>query len=195
VIAPDDPRHGTNAGYAAFCRCQPCRDGHALYQMRRRKRRDVLGEKREAATLGSIRRIHALMAIGWTRQHIADAAGINERTIYTVERQAVMYASTAAAIEKAFEQLSGKQGPSAITRRIARSKSYPPPLAWLDVDDPDEQPDAGWKPVHARPAAELLAEWDHLRGLGVSAHHAARQLGVSVEAVEKAMERTKESAA
>ena len=188
-MSPDDPRHGTNAGYAAFCRCQPCRDGHALYQMRRRKRREVFGEQRETVTTGSTRRIQALMAIGWTRQHIADAAGINERTIYRTERQVVMYASTAVALSKAFEALSGKRGPSTITRRIAQSKGYAPPLAWLNIDDPDERPDAGWKPVRNRPAAELFSELDHLTGLGVSEYHAAKQLGVTVDAIEKARER------
>ena len=194
-MTEDDPRHGTNAGYAAFCRCQPCRDGHALYQMRRRKRRDILGERRETTTTGSIRRIRALMAIGWTRRHIADAAGVNERTIYTVERATVMYTSTAAALDVAFERLSGKDGPSAIARRIARRKGFAPPMAWLDIDDPDERPDAGWKPVRNRTAAELFAELDHLTSLGVSEYHAAKQLGVTVDAIEKARARAGRGAA
>ena len=63
-----------------------------------------------------------------------------------------------------------------------------------DIDDPDEQPDPGWEPRHYS-RDELVAEWSHLRRAGVSIHTAASQLGVTVGAIEKAIERTRKDAA
>lgn len=37
---PDDPRHGTVNGYVNLdCRCQPCRDAHAAYCLKYKRRR------------------------------------------------------------------------------------------------------------------------------------------------------------
>lgn len=34
MIAPDDPRHGTNNGYDNLgCRCAPCREAKRVYQL------------------------------------------------------------------------------------------------------------------------------------------------------------------
>jgi len=143
------------------------------------------------------RRLQALAAIGWRLDDLAAATGIGYSTLAGIRagRTEMVAARFYAPVVEAYERLHMRPGPSSQGRMAAARKGYVPPLAWLDIDDPDEQPDTGWKPVRARPASELLAEFEHLTGLGVSAHHAARQLGVTVEAVEKAMERTKESAA
>lgn len=44
-------------------------------------------------------------------------------------------------------------------------------------------------PRRLRPSSETVEEWEHLRASGVSKHEAARQLGVTVKAIEKAHER------
>ena len=68
-------RHGTLAEYVAGCRCDDCRWANARYHkglvldMSR-------GIRRLIDATGTRRRIHALQALGWTLQDIADAAGV-----------------------------------------------------------------------------------------------------------------------
>jgi hypothetical protein len=139
------------------------------------------------------RRIYSLMAAG---HRLADMP-INpcgwwrQREHVTVE--------TARTIRSYYRAHEFEIGPSPYTATRARNAGHRPPLAW---DDPDtlawDQPAdaaAEWRARGNRPADELLDEWDHLGGLGVSIHQAARQLGVTVGAIEKAIERAKERAA
>jgi len=195
-----DHRHGTVAGYNRI----PCREDCCKLAMARYKKRwawdQLQGRSRTVSTLGTRRRIESLAWLGWSRTAIAERAGMQATNLARLIYGDTMTAALAARFAALYDELSmtfptGGAQAIANTRNQARARGAVSPLAWDDIDDPDEQPDTGWKPVHARPAAELLAEFEHLTGLGVSAHHAARQLGVSVEAVEKAMERTKESAA
>ena len=79
-------------------------------------------------------------------------------------------------------------------RKIARGRGWLSPLAWDNIDDPNERPTATRDHSHYR-AAELLSEWDHLRRSGESIEQAARQLGVTVGAIEKAIERAGRDAA
>jgi hypothetical protein len=190
-----DPRHGTVAGYNRI----PCREDCCKLAMARYKKRwawdQMQGRARIVSTLGTRRRIRALNALGWSSATIARRAGMPDTNMTRLlHRSDTMTAALAARFESIYEELAmtlptGSAQAIAATRNRARRNGWPPPLAWDNIDDPDEQPDTGWRPVHNRPAAELLAEWAHLRGLGVSEHRAAQQLGVSVEAIEKAMER------
>jgi hypothetical protein len=101
--------------------------------------------------LGAQRRIQALMALGWTGQDIADAAGFSHRNRVRqilvgqkgkpcrwIERR------TDAVIRSVYEELSMLVPPmSAVharTRTMSRRKGWAVPLAWDDIDDPSEQP-------------------------------------------------------
>ena len=195
-IAADDPRHGTTRGHAAGCRLPCCREARNADERRRRKYRDVLGIQRRIDGTGTRRRIQALWAIGWTSQHIADACGWETPQAITeiVNVREQIYATTAATIAHTYERMSMTPGPSAKNRRDAARKGWLPPLAWDDIDDIDETPREQTDRRLYR-SAELAAEWDHLRRCGVSIDTAARQLGVSVGAIEKAVERVRKEVA
>lgn len=106
-------------------------------------RRPVLVDAR-----GTIRRIRALQALGWTFQHIANAAGMPSRCLIPdlVDRKTVR-PETAAAIDKAYRAMCMKVGPSNKTRRIAARKGWPPPLAWDDIDLDPEPPKVSTAPA------------------------------------------------
>jgi hypothetical protein len=148
---------------------------------------------------GTHRRIRALNWLGWTWQEIAAACGKSSKEwVGELLKSQRVHSDTATAVARAYGAMSmtAPEGPQrARVRSAAEKRGYAPPLAWHDIDDPDEQPDTGWQPVRNRPAAELLAELEHLRSLGVSLHQAAGQLGVTVGAIEKAIERTRGRAA
>lgn len=160
AIAPTceeaDPRHGTRFGYRDDgCKCDACKRAiarnHNLYKMRRAANggRPLLISK-----LGAVRRIQALMAIGWPRRELAREAGYQgdafalllngKRTHITI--------ATHQRVVDLFERLSMTPGPSSSTRIRATKKGWPPPLAWDDPDDPGETPDL--VPTH-RPKTDV----------------------------------------
>lgn len=149
-MSPDDPRHGTTAGFHSGCRELCCRRAYARYEKRGKIRR-ARGETWAIPALGAQRRIRALIRLGWTSTDIAAAAGWNDRNYVLrilhgqsgrpcqwVERK------THAAIADVYERLSMVIPPHAPhrarSRSMAEKKGWPPPLAWENIDDPDEQP-------------------------------------------------------
>jgi lambda repressor-like predicted transcriptional regulator len=94
--------------------------------------------------VGTVRRIQALMAIGWTHEAMGDHLGEDKhwtanklhaqgrwvtRTVH--DRVAVMY-----------RELCARPGPSERTRARAAARGYLPPVAWDDIDH-DTAPDTG----------------------------------------------------
>lgn len=200
ILPADDPRHGTDAGYVAhrrsgFPACGSCIRAHAVAN----KRRGLASTPpRKVPALGTQRRVQALQALGWSRQRIAQAIGYTDQGALTYMMRAdSLYPATAARIAEVYEQMSMvvPVGSGANRARTwAKRHGYLPPLAWDDIDDPNEQPSVdAYRPVKHWRNAELLAEWGHLRALGISDHEVARKLGVSVKALERATFRTSEA--
>lgn len=140
-MTPDAP-HGTLRRYRQGCREECCRRANTrrmnLYRLGRADRH-IPGE-------GTRRRIRALRRIGWRIEDIAAAAGIPHDTIKrllaTQRAGTTVRASTAAAVAKAYDQLSMTLGNHPHAARHAIRGDWPPPLAWDDesIDDPDAKP-------------------------------------------------------
>jgi len=171
-MLPDesDPRHGTNAGHRAHYEsngdktpCDPCRAAHAEYkrQLWRRKYAMRVSDL-YVPSIGTTRRIRALQAIGWRLSDIDQALGHGDgrkggpNYAHNLTRQDRIHASTAAKVARVYEQMSMTPGPSARTRSIAKKRKWAPPLAWNNIDDPNEKP-TGMVTVKAarRPHDEL----------------------------------------
>lgn len=134
------PIHGDRFAYRAGCRCA---DALAAMAAERRRLRNahVLGVPMVVPSLGSQRRIRALMALGWTEALIGAEMGfVTPSTIRGALRNATVTARTADRIAEVYERLSMRQGPSARTRMLAQRKGWLPPLAWDNIDDPNEHP-------------------------------------------------------
>lgn len=191
-MSPDDPRHGTEAGCREHYRqsvppCSPCLDAHRKANIVRQLR------PHKVSALGPQRRIRALQALGWGRDKIAAELGYsNGGSIAYLMRSETMLVATANRIAEVYDRLSMivpvGAGPDR-ARTWAKRHGFAPPLAWDDIDDPSERPNLG-----EERRRDLLAEWRWLEAAGESIHQAARQLGVSVEAIEKAVEREKRAA-
>lgn len=149
-MKPDDPRHGTYAGAVAHWLtgerpCLACATEETRYR-KRRKMRHLRGDAPTVPAVGTLRRIQALHALGWTGPQIAEAAGLPVNTLRSVyyHQVRVVRAGTAQRVADAFDRLAmsrpeGKYANRA--RAMAERRGWPPPLAWDDIDDPNEIPD------------------------------------------------------
>lgn len=71
----DDPRHGTNAGYAAHCRCAPCKHGHFIAN----KERNLYRSRNGTCMVphNAVQQVvEPWLQMGFTMNAIATAAGI-----------------------------------------------------------------------------------------------------------------------
>lgn len=148
-------------------------------------------------TTGTVRRLRALMAIGWTAERIAEHGPWDTgEALLIISKRDTVHVDTRDRVAAIYEQLCMTPGPSARTRRYAASKGWAPPLAWDNIDDPDETPALPeTRRDGPRTAAERSAEYDRDRAArledlwflartGESFEFAARRLGVGTAALD-----------
>ena len=143
-MSPDDPRHGTQAGYQAHIRagiptCQPCRNA------KNRQNQLRLANGGKVPAVGSRRRIQALHAIGYPRRHIQGEIGMSDSwgALWHVMEASTTHVTRATEkkIRDVYDRLCMTPGPSSSARIRAQSRGWPPPLAWDDdIDDPAAEP-------------------------------------------------------
>ena len=135
---------------------------------------------------GTLRRLQALIAIGWTQGQIAVACGRTTRgwTGEILRGSNRVHARVAKDIEAAYDAMwQGPKSPNVRSVIRAQRKSWPPPLAWDDgtgphgIDNPDATPVTG-TPRKLRTATEKIEEIDALAG-SASSDQIARRLGYS----------------
>jgi hypothetical protein len=156
-VSPNDPRHGTTGGYDAHHRdhetpCAPCRAAAAAYEYERRTDA-ILGRPRTTSSLGTSRRIQALVALGYTLGHIGGALGRSQDWAAKLAHRQDSYVRTTTAqkVDTLYrswcmapppEGTGAERWQAAYSRTIARKNGWAPPLAWDDIDH-DESPNAG----------------------------------------------------
>lgn len=120
-------------------------------------------------TLGITRRVRALVRIGWTVPHIAEACGVHHDTILDIRRRRPEFVSRRVrdAIVAGYETLSmrlpqpqSKQDRAGVTRarNHATRSGWFPPLAWNDIDDPDERPSRAKQRPNGRDLDPVVVE-------------------------------------
>lgn len=160
-----------------------------------RKTRLIHGALTIDAT-GARRRIQALYALGWTFDELGECMGGGKNRAHRIAHgthctDRGIYAVTHRRVVALYDELSSKRPEGWIaerTRANAARLGWLVPAMWDDIDR-DPEPTTSGRSEHNYTAAELVAEWDHLRRAGESIDQAARQLGVTVGAIEKALER------
>lgn len=141
----NDSRHGTVAGYNRIpCRADCCRLAMARYKKRWEWDR-ANGRARITSTTGTRRRIEALNWLGWSRATIAAEMGMHPTNMTRLLRVDTMTVALADRFREVFERLcmtlpTGNQQAITNVRNRARRHGYLPPLAWDDIDDPNENP-------------------------------------------------------
>lgn len=141
-MLPDDRRHGTYAGANQHWMdgetpCQPCREASNAYRRNRRARIYLARGPLEVPSLGTIRRIRALVAIGHTMRDMDAAMGYDFGYVSQLKRYAMVHRSTALKVAALYERwcMTPRFGPLAErNKRFAKKRGWAPPLAWDDID-------------------------------------------------------------
>lgn len=148
MIAPDDPRHGTNAGHVAGCREQCCNVAKTRYDKRRKYEIAATGQSRRVPSVGYERRLRALQSLGWSYARLAPKLGCNTSTLHERTNATTVSRANYERMVDLYNQLS-MVTPLGLhvqrDRRRAAAKGWVPPLAWDDetIDDPEGQPYRG----------------------------------------------------
>lgn len=93
-------------------------------------------------SIGTLRRLHALAAIGWPLRDLATQLGKTHHLIQ-IGRRELMRASEAQSVMALYDVLCDTPGPSARVREYARSRGWLAPAWWDDdtIDDPLAEPE------------------------------------------------------
>lgn len=157
ICSPDDPRHGTRAGYDAHRRvkdpaCDPCKRAAA----REEARRQLLASRGVKLRLHPCtiqRRLQALVAIGYSYQQLDRELqiGFGHSRQLAVGPRAYVRRETYDKVRAVYDRLCMTPAPrdtqgqrQGYTHAIktAQLHGFAPPLAWDDdkIDDPDAKP-------------------------------------------------------
>lgn len=132
------------------------------------------------SAVGTRRRVQALQAIGWPLSRLGAELGRGELGA-TRSRSDQVQARTAVEVAELFARLELTPGPSSITKIRAARKGWPPPLAWDDIDDPDEHPDLREDSKLSFPERYLELR-EHV---GLSDVQIANKMGIELESLER----------
>ena len=145
---------------------------------------------------GTTRRLRALMAIGYSGKQIGDRLDITTANLWPLVRgREKVHAATARKVADLYDQLWDQPGNRAKSINLARARGWALPLAWDDdeIDDPTATPCLDSRTAGAQVSLEVMLEnFHHTRGQhGGNTRLAAERLGVSRDALERALHRAR----
>lgn len=149
------------------------------------KAQDVIPSNRAVDACGSIRRMHALLALGHTNKAITVASGVEHSMLSDLinERLTTVTRHVADRIDIGFRALAAKRGTSARNINRARRNNWAPPAAWDDeaIDDPARGPETGADAELGRRelAAYRRQEIAHLASFGIPEREIAARLDLA----------------
>lgn len=152
---------------------------------------------------GMVRRIHALVAVGWSTRDMSDRLGLSRTAVHHWTDRKIATPSTAARVRALYDEMWDQQ-PHADTperrrtiarmRTIARRNGWPPPLAWDDgygphgIDNPDATP-YPWRqdgrPGRGIPAEDLIEAIETGAGLA----EVCERFAIKPRSIERALHR------
>lgn len=140
---------------------------------------------------GTIRRLRALVAIGYSQHELCRRLGwldSNGTRLFTGRQDRVRKA-TAEKVAALYDDLSMTPGASRRARNHARRNGWAPPLAWDDdlLDDPTARPDYG--PTTTRKTIPFPEQYLELRGLGFTNTEIAARMGIQMESLDRQLYR------
>lgn len=167
----------TDADIAAWRTEDQAADPHRAQHRRWERRRRARGGPLTVDSIGTIRRLRALLALGHRYADIAALTPYRAAFLGALAtgRRPRVNADTADLVRAVYDRLSMTVGPSVRTRSYARNRGWPPPLAWNEgaIDDPAARPSRA-RPHHWRAAFDDVAVHRAMHGDPVALRPAER---------------------
>ncbi|WGM21841.1 hypothetical protein QEH68_06620 [Paenarthrobacter sp. OM7] len=146
---------------------------------------------------GTIRRLQALVAIGWSQNRLCEQLGISRRNFGTFMNADKCTVRKALAVRDLYNQLwnqpqTGVEWHSKTSatraRNHAKARGWAPPLAWDDetIDNPDAQPEFGTK-LKLRDTIAEDVEFMHKTGASID--EISERLGNPWQSIERQLHR------
>lgn len=124
--------------------------------------RPVLGD---VPSVGAVRRLRALYALGHFNRDIAAAAGVSRDAVCALVagNWATVKVQLDEGVRRAYDRLSMTAGGSWKTRRLAEREGWAPPLAWDDdiIDDPRAVPQRDAPAAVPDSSPDAVDRWLH----------------------------------
>jgi transcriptional regulator with XRE-family HTH domain len=104
---------------------------------------DTLSPHILVSPIPTVRRIHALMTLGWSQTRLAEKIGLSQADVSRLTRQTLVTVKSHRTIADLFEQLWNVEPPEVTTgdrvsvsktKRLAAARGWLPPMAWDDID-------------------------------------------------------------
>ncbi|MFF8482383.1 hypothetical protein [Streptomyces antibioticus] len=145
---------------------------------------------RDIDATGTVRRVQALVAIGWPIARLAPYTGLYETALGRISRGELAHVRTGTAqtVAAVYRRLSRIPGPSTRARNDAARKGWTGPAGWGEdtIDDPSAGPEED-RPEPELNRLELAAlrrrEIVHLAGFDIPAEEIAARLGIGFTTV------------
>lgn len=117
-------------------------------------------DTRDVDATGTMRRLRALVVIGWPIEQLSPQLGIYPTALGNIARGELEHvrATTADTVALHYQHLIRTPGPSNRSRILARKKGWHGPAAWDDIDDPACKPDSAPIELGFRERAVLRRE-------------------------------------
>lgn len=191
---------GTTSCYAHHrCRCTPCRRQHAR-DHKAWMLRALRGQVETIDATGTVRRLRALCAIGWSRRELGAILGMEksavDRLVTGVE---VCWRSTARRVKDAYEThwqgppepTTGHEGACRKrTRNVAARQGWASPMDWDEgqMDDPEAHPSIT-RIGAARPQGATAEDVAWMAETGETLLGIQMRSGLSISGIEYALKR------
>lgn len=134
--------------------------------------------------IGTVRRLQALVAFGYTRTFLGERIGWSATNIPRLLDPATEHvnADTARKVAALFADLQMTPGPSVRARNDGQRRGWAPPLAWDEdtIDDPTAQPDLG-----SEERLSFAERYTELRHLGFNDAEIAARMGITEASLER----------
>jgi hypothetical protein len=147
--------------------------------------------------LGTRRRVQSLAWVGWSIPQLATRAGIDKQSLHRAMRHDQVTAGTATAIRTLYDRLwnvtpsaPGRHAATAITRarNLARRHGWHPPMAWDDIDDPNETPPATTT-IRLSRTEYCISTTTELLEFGVGPDEIAHRLNIQPASLQRILHR------
>ncbi|MCH8613436.1 helix-turn-helix domain-containing protein [Arsenicicoccus dermatophilus] len=151
------------------------------------------------SSVGTRRRLQALVAVGWSQAKLAERLGVTRSAINHIVAGASGHVTnaTAQAVICLYDELWDQAPPqgnhrdriaASRTRSYAKARGWAPPLAWDDdaIDDPSATADLGDSTPMPGRAGTHIEDVECLASSGAGREETAARLGVEWESVSRA---------